>query len=189
MTASQRHPAHDLFDHWWVPGGIRTLVEREHAKDPNTKVSIENLITFFQVHNCPEAIRLIEYIASQTTEKGQLSQIGSGSIDVGAMIGLEREQDPWALQELYIGSHRLGISPLQWFEYLARSFEEVPEPLRPVFDKFCGALVTMVNLPSTPISFDELDELPALRPTRRRTLADIMGDLDAEVEENKKKKN
>ncbi len=43
--------------------------------------------------------------------------------------------------------------------------------------------------PSTPISFDELDELPALTKPRPRTLADMFGDLDAEVEENKKKKN
>jgi hypothetical protein len=189
MSATQRHPAHDLFDHWWVPGGIQTLVLREHAREPVAEPDPAGLVTFFRDQQCHDAVRLIEYIASQSSDGSRLSQIGSGSVDVGALIGLTREQDPWALQELYIGSHRHNISPLQWFAYLARAFDEIPKPLRPVFDKFCGALVTMVNLPSTPMSFDELDELPALNTPRRRTLADMFGDLDAEALENPKKTN
>jgi|CXWL01.1.fsa_nt_gi hypothetical protein len=160
MSVSQKHPAHDLFDHWWVPGGIQTLVMSEFEKNPEIDINPDLLSTFFESRGCPETSRLVAYIASTPG----LLQIGSGSVDVGLLIGLPPTDDFCARQELYIGSVNPRIFALEWLGYLARSFDEIPQPLHIVFDGFCKAIVTMVEAPATPISWDELDP-PDERPT------------------------
>jgi hypothetical protein len=180
MSASTRHPAFDLFNHWWVPGGIQTLVLREYESDPIKTPNPGLLAAFYESRNCKEAAKLIEYIDSCPG----LSQIGSGTVDVGAILGLPPEKDFHALQELYVGSMNPRILPLEWLGYLARAFEEIPESLRPVFDGYCGAIVSMVSTPAVPLSWDELDP-PDERP--RRSLREIMEELRADACSNMRK--
>ncbi len=170
MSASTRHPAFDLFNHWWVPGGIETIVLREFETNPIKSANPELLSAFYHSRECSEAAKLIDYIVSVPG----LSQIGSGTVDVGRILGLPPEENFYNLHELYVGRMNPEIPPLIWLSYLARGFDEIPQPLHPVFDGYCGAIVSMVNAPAVPLSSRELDP-PDERP--RRSLEEIMGDL------------
>ena len=133
----QEHIRDTFFDHNWKPGLITQMISTRHETHLEPNPDPVAMMAVFIAAGCPGIAAVVEYLG---TKKGKdLQEFGSGSImPVGQTIDTPFSMEAaMGLHELYIGSRRSKLTPLQWLGYFSQIVDSVPPDARAVVNEIC----------------------------------------------------